>query len=150
MPIHLIFTQLTHMPIRTPPRREPRVLAAAGSRHGLRFAVVDPWEVRSAGLVKCDRASRVDALRKLIRREKPTALAGTPSIRAELCEAFTESRLGVVTRDFPTLPPPVAADLYPELVLVAPKIATQQVVVRAIAAVLHANIPTRHYETLSK
>lgn len=138
------------MPIRTPPRREPRVLAIAGSRYGLRFVVADPWEIRSAGLAPCNRASRGVALHRLIRRENPTALAGTRAIRGELRRVSRGVGLGVVTRDLPTLPLAVAADLYPELPLMAPAKATKHVAVRAIAAVLHANIPPRKYATHRK
>jgi len=138
------------MPIRTPPRREPRVLAVTGSKHGLNFAVVDPWEVRAAGIVQCTGTTRVDILAKLMRREKPTALVGTRSLRTSLLEASRPNKLGVVTQDFPRLPLAVAAELYPELPMMAPGRAAQRVVVRAIAAVLHANIPTRNYEPRRK
>jgi len=135
------------MPIRTPPRREPRVLSVAAFRHGLLFAVVDPWEVRSVGFVTCACSSRLTEVKRLISREKPSALVGTRRLRPALLEAGAASRLGVVKRDLPTLPLPIARDLYPEIGIMAPKRAAQRVAVRAIAAVLHANIPTRHYAT---
>lgn len=135
------------MTIQTPPRREPRVLAVAACRFGLRFAVVDPWEIRSAGFTRCSQSGRADAVRRLACREKPTALASTTRIRSALREVSKRHRLGVVSIDLPTLPLAIASDLYPELPLVAPAKTTQQVAVRAIAAVLHAHIPPRQYAT---
>jgi len=131
-----------------PPRREPRVLAVARVPRGLTFAVIDPWTVRAAGTCFIARGTEHWSLRRLIRRERPTACASSsPELLAALRLATRGTGVGIVTGALPTLPVPVAAELFPELELHAPTRAQKRVAVLAIAAVLHGNIPTRPYAT---
>ena len=134
------------MPIAHPPRREPRVLALTRVPRGVCFAVIDPWNVRSSGVCHIARRSEPSAIRRLIARERPTALtARDEALLPALRRAITGTGVGIVTGTLPTLPVAVARDLYPELGRFAPTRALQRAAVRAIAAILHGNIPTRLY-----
>jgi len=133
------------MTIRYPPRREPRVLAIDSTRSGLGFAAVDPWVVRSAGHLTCRPRSRVAALSRLVRREKPTALVTVdPSLRRTLRRVGRAQGVPVLTDPLPRLPRSIASELYPELPLLAPG-HFGQLAATAISAVLHASIPPRKY-----
>jgi hypothetical protein len=136
------------MPIRYPPRREPRVLAVDLADKGLAFVSVDPWMIRSAGRTSCRPRSRSDALSRLIRREKPTAVA-TPSVALapSVRRAARRLELPVVEGPLPALLPSVAADLYPELPVLAPDPALARLSAFAISAVLNARVPSRTYVT---
>lgn len=132
--------------IRHPPRKEPRVLALVPERGRLFFAAVDPWEIRSTGELRPRSGAQVLALRRLIRREKPTILV-TDSKR--LREALTRAAKVV---GVPVLTGPIAhvsasgRDLYPELPLYAPTPPLERVALLAIAALLHLpHVPTRPY-----
>jgi hypothetical protein len=134
------------MTIRYPPRREPRVLAVGSSPFGLDFAAADPWVVRSAGHGTCRPRSRVAALARLVRREKPTALIGAgPGLRRTLRHVGRAQGIPVVTDPVPHLPRAIATELYPELPLLAPG-RLGRLAATAISAVLHAHIPPRRYE----
>jgi hypothetical protein len=134
------------MSIRYPPRREPRVLAVEPAPTGLAFVSVDPWGIRSAGRTSCRARSRSAALSRLIRREKPTAVA-TPSATLGPClrRAARGLELPVVEGPLPPLEPSVAVDLYPELPVLAPGSALGRLAPFAISAVLNARVPSRRY-----
>jgi hypothetical protein len=134
------------MPIRLPPRREPRVLALVRSRNGFHYATADPWEVRSAGRVTCHGRALTPAVARLAQREKPTLLVTrSPSLLAPMRRAA--KRMGVAAQgDRLQIPlPSIAEDLYPELRMRAPTPALAQVATLAIAAVLYARAPSRRY-----
>lgn len=136
------------MPIRHPPRREPRVFAVTAHRGRVAWCVADPWELRSSGVISASPRSLIPALRRLIRREKPTAtVAGSPRLEVALTRAARG--LGV-----PLMPGPVrpladaaASALYPELPLFAPTGALRRAAGLALGAVLEAAAPTRPYAT---
>lgn len=133
------------MTIRYPPRREPRVLAIAEDPAGLAFAVADPWVVRGAGKIPCRPRSRLAAVSRLVRREKPTALAVvTPALRRTVHRVGRAQGIPVVPDPLPDLPRAIARELYPEVPVLAPD-ALNSVATAAIAAVLHAPIPPRKY-----
>jgi hypothetical protein len=136
------------MPIRYPPRREPRILAVDLANNGLAFVSVDPWVIRSAGRIGCRARSRSAALSRLIRREKPTAVA-TPSaaLAPFLRRAARRLELPAVEDPLPALLPSVATDLYPELPVLAPDSALARLSAFAISAVLNARVPSRTYVT---
>lgn len=124
------------------------MLAATRVVGGVAFAVADPWNVRAAGTIRIPRAAFSWALRRLIRRERPTAVfAPGPELVNAARVASRGISVGIVTGSLPTLPVAIASDLYPELQLHAPTRALQRVAVLAIAAVLHGNVPTRKYAT---
>lgn len=134
------------MPIRRAPRREPRCLALVPTKDGLAFAAIDPWEVRSVGELRRRSGSQVLALRRLIRREKPSLLV--PGTR-ELAEALTRAAriIGVPVLRAP--PAPVtrawARALFPELRLFAPTRALERAALVAVAAVLQSPLTPRTY-----
>jgi hypothetical protein len=137
---------------RLPPRREPRVLAVSRSPTGLRFAVADPWELRTAGAIDCRDASLGPALLRIVRREKPTllVLGDGPSnalLRRPAARVALWARIALVTQGLPLLPLPIAQDMYAELPLRAPSPDLARVASLAISAVLYAErpVPSRHY-----
>lgn len=131
---------------RFPPRREPRILALARSFNGVHYAVADPWELRSSGTLRYRRRSRRAALVRLVRREKPTALATRDdTLRPALLRVSSVAHIDMVRQSVPTIPPTVAVELYPELPLRAPTPALASVARLAIAAVLHADTHPRRY-----
>lgn len=134
------------MPIRLPPRHEPRVLAIARGTRGLVFASADPWEVRSTGEVRLRSTAGIHALRRLIRREKPTVLvARDAELTARLRRAAGRHGPGIVLHP-PRLPhASIVRDLYPELPLYAPTRSLELVTRLAIAAALYSSIPIRRY-----
>lgn len=134
-----------------PPRREPRVLAVLPARRGLAFAVVDPWEIRAAGIERCGPESIAYAIVRLVRREKAVAIAcGRKSLLPAVKRAAAVTRIGFVAEPPPTLPVGIAADLYPELAVHAPTKRLKNAAAVAIAAVLHSNIPSRKYAACRK
>ncbi len=133
------------MTIRYPPRREPRVLAIGQARTGLAFATADPWVVRSAGHIDCGPRSRLSALVRLIRREKPTALIpANASLRRTLRRVGRAQGIPVLTEPLPHLPRAVASELYPELPLMAPGHLSHLASI-AVSAILSARVPPRTY-----
>ena len=136
------------MPIRHPSRREPRVLAVTADRGRLAWCVADPWELRSSGVAAASPRALVAALRRLIRREKPTAtVAGSPKLEVALTRAARS--LGVPLMPGPVRPLADAAAfaLYPELPLFAPTGALRRAAALALGAVLEAAVPIRPYAT---
>lgn len=134
------------MPTRLPPRREPRVLAVAKRPPSLLWAVADPWELRGSGTLDCTKRSETLALRRLIRREKPTVIvAANDGLEDTVRRASRGSRVPFVraTTDLP--PTRIAADLYPELPLFAPMRPLSRTARVAIATVLHSFPPPRPY-----
>ena len=77
------------MPIRYPPRREPRVLALATIPAGLVFAVVDPWVVRGTGQASCGRRTRSAAILRLVRRcYQPRSLSRLGTFLIQIDDVF--------------------------------------------------------------
>ncbi len=133
------------MPIRYPPRREPRVLAVGMISTGLAFAVVDPWVVRSTGRTRCRHRTRRAAILRLVRREKPTAIAtaNTPIIKI-VEQVAMRCGIAVIEKRVPRLPVSIATDMFPELPLFAPG-KLGRLAAMAISAVLHITPQSRHY-----
>lgn len=132
------------MPIRYPPRREPRVLAIARSPTGLAFAVADPWVIRGSGFAPCSRRSEMAAIRRMVRREKPTALASPDHRFPALRRLAREFGIPFVRAPVPELPVPIASELYPELPLLAPEV-LGRLAALAVSHVLHSSVPPRTY-----
>lgn len=137
---------------RLPPRREPRVLALSRSPTGIRYAVADPWELRSAGGIQCRDASVGPSLLRIARREKPTLIVvgsgpGDAALKRPIARVALRLRIAMVTQALPGLPLAIAQDLYPELPLRAPSPEVATVASLAISAVLYAErpVPSRHY-----
>ena len=134
------------MPLRFPPRREPRVLALVRSRDGFHYATADPWELRCAGLVACHGRALSASVARLVRREKPTLLVtGSPSLRVPVRRAARQHGIGVAVGDLPKLRRDVARQMYPELPMRAPTRDLDRVATLAISAVLYAETPPRRY-----
>ena len=95
---------------------------------------------------RSDRRSIRAALRRLIRREKPTALvASDPGLREKLVRAARRDGPGVVLHA-PAMPPAASPrELYPELPLFAPRAAWERVARLAIAVVLHSPVTHSTY-----
>lgn len=133
------------MPIRHPPRREPRVLAVGLIPHGLAFAVIDPWVIRSSGRMRCREPSRGAAILRLIRREKPTSIIVSDSSLAPLAEHGAKAcGIGFVQKRPMRIPTPIAKELYPELPLFAPG-HLSRIAALGISTVLHRNPIARKY-----
>jgi len=133
------------MPIRHPPRKEPRVLSVGIVPHGLIFAVIDPWVIRSTGRTRCREPARPAAILRLVRREKPTAIVvGNSELVGAAQAAAEKSGIGFVTKQPPRIPSPIAKELYPELPLFAPG-HLSRVAALGISAVLHRNPIARKY-----
>lgn len=114
--------------------------------HGLHWAVADPWEVRGAGRTPCRARSERLAIVKLIRREKPTAVAcETKRLRTSVHQVAKVNGVATVDEPPPVLEAELARDLYPEAAIRAPTDALLRLASVAISAVLHADIPTRRY-----
>lgn len=133
------------MPTLYPPRREPRALAISVLPAVIAYAVVDPWEIRASGAVSCRPRSRLAAILRLLRREKPTMIVTVgQALSPVLGRAARTADVPVAQARPPPLPVPVARELYPELAtLVAPKL--HPLAALAIAAVLHAPHLPRSY-----
>ncbi len=122
------------------------MLAVVHARDGLLFATVDPWEIRSVGEVNPRPGSQVLPLRRLVRREKPTAIvAGTPRLAQTFGRAARVVGVPVLRPPPSAISGPWARALYPELPIYAPTRALEGVARLAIAAVLHSPIPARTY-----
>jgi hypothetical protein len=127
------------MTILRPPRREPRALALVQTAHGIAFAVVDPWELRSCGVERCGPLARQLAIRRIIRREKPTVVtANTPPLIRLAGLATEHLRVPVVVPDLPLPPSDIARDLVRGMAYQAPTRVLQKVVGLALATVLHS------------
>ena len=134
------------MPLRLPPRREPRVLALVRTQVGFSYAVADPWELRSVGSVGCRALILGPAVLRVIRREKPTlVVARDRELRGPAARAA--KRLGITATDagLQNLPPAVAAEMFPELPMRAVTPSRSRAGVLAIAAVLYADSSPRKY-----
>ena len=122
------------------------MLALTKGRRGLLFAAVDPWEIRSTGGVRPRPGSHVLPLRRLIRREKPSAIvAATPRLREALARAARVVGVPVVGAAPYAVSSRWARALYPELALFAPTRALESVARLAIALVLHSPNSSRRY-----
>lgn len=132
------------MPIHRPPRREPRVIAIARTRTRLSFVTVDPWEVRSSGSLPLGRSLR-HALVRLFRLEKPTAFTISGAFLRRAITKIREVTVPLVAAPTELPEASVAADLYPELVLMATRPTHRRLARLAIAVVLAGDIPPRTY-----
>lgn len=135
------------MTILRPPRREPRAAALAEHADGIAFAIADAHELRSCAIERCRPAARGLAIRRIIRREKPTIVtARSPSLVKVATRAARGLRLPVVDGSALPLPPPdCARDLLPGMAYQAPTRALEAVVRLALATVLHAEETHRTY-----
>lgn len=134
------------MTILRPSRREPRAVAVDLHPQGVAFAVCSPWEIGSVAVQRCLARNRALALRRIVRREKPTILVTRAARLVELVERIArELGLPVAPADLPPLPPAIARDLFPEVPMLAPTRALESVARSAIAAVLHADYSPRLY-----
>lgn len=134
------------MTVLRPPRREPRALALVRVERGIAFAVCDPWELRSCGIQLCHASSRGLAIRRLIRREKPTVVV----CRApELLRAagHVTRRIGIpVIRGRIEIPPlECAKDLLRHMAYQAPTPVLQEAVRLALATALSPDETHRTY-----
>jgi len=128
-----------------PPRREPRVLAITESPNGLHFACADPWNLRSAGPVRCTKKSRDAALLRVARREKPTALFSLDDSLGDALQSIAHvTGAVVIPGPLQHLPVHIARDLYPDLPLMAPG-SLGPVAALAISAVLNGTVRPRTY-----
>lgn len=133
------------MSTRHPPRKEPRILSVGTVPHGLIFAVIDPWVIRSTGRTYCREPSRAAAILRLIRREKPTAVVvGDPELSERARVSAEKCGIGFVSSRPPRIPSPIARELYPELPLFAPG-HLGRIAALGISAVLHQNPIARKY-----
>ena len=134
------------MTILRPPRREPRLLALAPHPKGLAFAVCDPWELRSSGIQRCRVSTRRLAIRRMIRREKPTLVATRDPTLLPIVRAVASAlRVPVDDVHHPLPSSDVARDLLPEMAHFAPTRSLQNVVRLAVSSVLHAEHASRPY-----
>jgi len=134
------------MAVLRPPRREPRILAVASSKHGIAWAVADPWELRGSGTTPCRCRSRRLAIVRLLRREKPTAIVTEDrAIRRLVARIARLSRLAIVGEALPELAEQIAGELYPELRLRAPTRILARLALLAIRAALHSEPKPRTY-----
>lgn len=134
------------MPLRFPPRREPRVLALVRVDRGFHYATADPWELRGTGSVDCEARALAPSIARLVRREKPTiAVTRSPALREPMRRACRRYGIAVGAVRHPGVPLPIARDLYPELPLRAPTPSLEVAGALAIAAVLYAKNTHRHY-----
>jgi hypothetical protein len=134
------------MPLRKPPRREPRVLALGRDQRHILWATVDAWEIRSAGRVVRRARSERPAITRLVRREKPTALVIQDAALREAVHAVARARRLPVIEPAPAaIPVDVAADLYPEFTLQCPSGDLARLAALALSSVLHADPPSRSY-----
>lgn len=131
------------MSTRRPPRREPRVLAVRVNRRGATFACVDPWEVRSSGTAPVRPGHEIGALRRLVAREKPTAVVLDGALRRKIDPLDLAVPVLSTPRERPSIP--LATELFAELATFAPTPALCSAVLLAIAAVLAGGVPPRHY-----
>ena len=134
------------MPLRLPPRREPRVLALVRVQAGFSYAVADPWELRSVGSIRCRALTLGPAVARVIRREKPTLVVTRDRELRDPAQRAAQ-RLGIpsTAAGLPNLPLTVAVDIFPELQMRAPTASLSRAAVLAIAAVLYADSPSRKY-----
>ena len=136
------------MPCRHAPRREPRVLALALDSRGIRFAVVDLFEVRATGELKTNRSHVALELRRLLAREKPTAIVATTPRGLRLAQ-YARLRIPLLQ-----LPPRRRSGrallaLYPEASLFGPTRRMQALLATAITALLYAPKISRRYASRS-
>ena len=133
------------MPIRHPPRREPRILALGTIPNGLSFTVIDPWIIRGSGRLRCREPSRRSAILRLVRREKPTALVTTDAtLVAPAQSAADKCGIAMIAKRPPRIPVAIAKDLYPELPLFAPG-GLSRLAALGISAVLNLSPSSRTY-----
>jgi len=134
------------MTILRPPRREPRSLALAIHPKGLAFAVCDPWELRSSGIQRCRKPTRKLAIRRMIRREKPTLLTTRdPKLLPVVRDVASALRLPIDDGHHPLPSSDTARDLLPEMAHLAPTRSLRHVVRLAVSSVLHAEHISRPY-----
>lgn len=115
------------------------------NRAGLAWAVVDPWEIRGSGILAKSR-STIHAVRRLVSREKPTAIATNSAPLARLLRnRGSRSEPALIQPPIPALPLSIARDLYPEFAFYAPTRPLQRVTALAISAALHSPVTTRRY-----
>lgn len=134
------------MPCIHPPRREPRIIAFVPRGRRLAWAVVDPWEIRGAGVIRTGARSRLASVRRLVRREKPSAVV-TSSVPFHSALARGALRFGpvVLSPRSPNIPRDIASDLYPEFDLCTPSALLRQAASLAITTCIYAPIPSRRY-----
>jgi hypothetical protein len=133
------------MPIRFPPRREPRILSVATIQNGLIFTVVDPWVIRGSGRLRCREPSYRSAMIRLVRREKPTAIVTNDVALTEAARTVaSHCGIAMITKRPPRIPVSIAKDLYPELPLFAPG-RLSRLAALGISAVLNRTTSHRTY-----
>lgn len=135
------------MPIYHPPRREPRVLAVAIAANEIAWVVADPYMIRGAGRAAGELRSRPATLQRLVRREKPTLLVvGSEALAGLVTRVARRNGVPLAAGRPPRLSRSIACDLYPEIRTLAPG-RLESLAVRAVAAVLYADTPSRRYAT---
>jgi hypothetical protein len=125
------------------------VLALRFSRSRVAYAVVDPWEIRSAGTFARPR-SLASAVRRLARREKPTVVVTSRAIAGAVSGAL--EGLGLTVQTVAPRRPPVlvARELFPELGWYAPTPDLERVTRTAIGHLLRSPITPRRYAHRSR
>jgi len=137
------------MPHRHASRREPRILALEFIPQGIRFAVVDLFEVRSTGEFKTTPRHFSLELQRLLAREKPTVIVTpTPESRSLLRHA-RRLRIPLLLSPSRRLSGPAILALYPEVSFFGPTRPLRALLATSIAALLYAPHPSRGYASRS-
>jgi len=134
------------MPHRHAPRREPRILAMEFLPQGIRFAVVDLFEVRSTGEFKTTPRHFSLELRRLLAREKPSVIViPTSEAHRRLLRHARRLRIPLLLSSSRRLSGPAILALYPEVSFFGPTKPLRALLAAAIAALLYAPHPSRRY-----
>jgi hypothetical protein len=126
------------------PRREPRVLALNITGARLAFVVSDLLEMRSSGDDAATARSLRLTLRRLIRRERPTAIVASGSGARHL-RAVTGGLIPVVAPPRNPLPFSVVGDVYPEAFAFAPTLRLRRLASYAVTTLARSTFPSRRY-----
>lgn len=111
--------------------------------HELHWAVADTHDIRGTGTENA-RVTR-HAILRLIRREKPTAIATGPTLAGIVRPSAARFGLPTVTLPERAIPPSSLALLYQGVEIVAPSRPALRLLGRVVRAVLEVSIPPRKY-----
>jgi hypothetical protein len=131
--------------IRHVPRREPRVLALHITASSLAFVVLDLVEMRSSGDDTATARSLRLALRRLIRRERPTAVVASGRGAERHLRAVVGDRVPVLVPPRKPLPFAVVRDVYREAVAFAPSVRLRRLASVATTTLARSTFPSRRY-----
>jgi hypothetical protein len=128
------------------PRREPRILALSLAGSTLAWVCADLYELRSSGEQRLRGRSTRPALRQLVARERPSAIAAESKALRVALARITGRELPLVDPPTRLIPFSVLADLYPEASLFAPTPRLERLARQAVT-VSTRELPSRHYAT---